>query len=244
MTDIPFFDKIPAGRFLNAWENHSETPELDRIALSPTILSEDGHEIPLRSQVSIRYAHFLYHLVKLFRPDHILEIGMANGISSAFIASAHRIYAKEGQVSAHIIIDPFQSSDWKGAGRALLSRLQLDAHVDIMEDYSVHAISALEKQGRLFDFVFIDGNHSLDYTLADVLLSDLVLRIGGILTMDDSTDFGVKTAVPYLDKYRTNLTRIRFDGPTIHWIREFFNKRRRITVYQKTSRDDRGADGI
>lgn len=244
MTDIPVFDKTLADRFLNAWKAHTETPDLDRIALSPTTLSEDGHEIPLHSQISIRYAHFLYQLVALFRPERVLEIGMANGISSAFIARARRGYAIEGEAQAHIIIDPFQSSAWKGAGRALLRRLELDAHVEIMEDYSIHAVSVLEKQGCLFDFVFIDGNHCLDYTLADVLLCDRVVRIGGILTMDDSTDFGVKTAVPYLDKYRANLTRIRFDTPAVHWIRECFNKRRRITVYQKTSHDGRGADGI
>jgi len=230
-------------RFLDAWTNHAETPELDGIAVSPTATSEDGREIPQRWQLNVRYAHFLYQLVKVLQPARVLEIGMAHGISSAYIAAARRLYAGESPQQAHVIVDPFQTSDWQGAGRALLKRLGLDAGVEIIEDLSVHAVPALEKRGDRFDFVFIDGNHCLDYTLADVLVCDRVLRTGGFLAMDDSRGFGVKFAVPYLDKYRLNLSRIRFDNPAGHRIREWFNRRRRITVYQKNSEDDRGAEG-
>jgi predicted O-methyltransferase YrrM len=240
----PVFDAFLRRDFLLAWGRHNETPELDRIADSPTTFSEDGEEIAQEAQVNVRYAHFVYQLVKLSRPVHVLEIGMANGISSAFIAKARRGYAGECETQSHVIVDPFQASEWKGAGRALLKRLNLETGVEILEDYSYSAVPLLEKQGYAFDFVFIDGNHCMDYTLADVLLADRVLKVGGILTIDDSTDFGVKLAVPYLDRYRTNLTRIRFDGCLSHWLRERFNRRRRVTVYQKNSVDRRGADGV
>jgi len=238
------FDDILKREFLVAWQRHDETPELDRIAESPTTLSKDGYEIPQNAQVSLRYARFVYQLVKLLQPVQILEIGMANGISSAFIAKARRSYARRGEAQSHVIIDPFQSTEWKGAGRALLRRLNLEFGVEILEECSCVAVPLLERKGCLFDFVFIDGNHCMDYTLTDVLMTDRVLRIGGIIAVDDSTDFGVKMAVPYLDKYRGNLTRIRFDGLFSHWLRERFNKRRRVTVYQKNSMDQRGADGI
>jgi predicted O-methyltransferase YrrM len=237
-------DRVLLSDFLVAWERHNETPLLDRIAYSRITVSEDGEEIPQNAQINLRYAHFLYQLVKLCRPVHVLEIGMANGVSSAFIAKARRSYAGEEERQAHIIVDPFQSSEWKGAGRALLGRLGLETGVEIFEGYSYSVVPFLEKRGDVFDFVFIDGNHCMDYTLADVLLADRVLKVGGIITIDDSTDFGVKMAVPYLDKYRLNLTRVRFDGCVSHWIRERFNKRRRVTVYQKNSPDQRGADGI
>lgn len=238
------FETLLERNFLLAWGRHNETPEPDRMAASHTTVSEDGDEIPQNAQVNVRYAHFVYQLVKLFRPVHVLEIGMANGISSAFIAKARQGYAGKAEKQSHVIIDPFQSSEWKGAGRALLRRLNLETGVEILEDYSYSAVPLLEEKGYVFDFVFIDGNHCMDYTLADVLLADRVLKVGGILTIDDSTDFGVKFAVPYLDKYRTNLTRIRFDGRLSHWVRERFNKRRRVTVYQKNSIDQRGADGV
>jgi predicted O-methyltransferase YrrM len=240
----PVSDIFPGRDFLLAWERHDETPELDRISASSITFSENGDEIPQHSQVSLRYAHFVYQMVKLLRPLQVLEIGMANGISSAFIAKARQSYARRGEAQSHVIIDPFQSTQWKGAGKALLKRLNLECGVEILEDYSYSAVPLLERKGCLFDFVFIDGNHCMDYTLADVLVTDRVLRIGGIIAIDDSTDFGVKMAVPYLDKYRCNLTRIRFDGFFSHWLRERFNKRRRVTVYRKKSMDQRGADGI
>ena len=81
-------------------------------------------------------------------------------------------YAQRGEAQSHVMIDPFQPTERKGAGRALLRRLNLE--------------------------------------------------------------FGVKMVLPYLDKYRCNLTRIRFDGVFSHWRRERFNKRRRFTVYKKT----------
>lgn len=102
---------FPRRDFLLAWERHNESSELDRIADSRTTISQDGDEIPQNAQVNVRYAHFVYQLVKLFQPVHVLEIGMANGISSAFIAKARQGYAAEGERQSHVIVDPFQSTE-------------------------------------------------------------------------------------------------------------------------------------
>lgn len=227
---------------LDAWEQGQDTREIDEIASSPTTLSEHGETIPQQAQVNVRYGRFLYHLVRAFRPRRILEIGMANGISSAYMAAAQKRNALSD--CSHVIIDPFQSSDWKGAGRHLLHRINLDEYANIIEDFSIHAIPKLEKKGESFDLAFIDGNHCLDYTLADVLMCDRVLATGGLLALDDSMAYGVKLAIPYLDRHRPNLRRIRFDPPMVHWLREHVFKRRRITLYQKIDIDRRGADGI
>lgn len=229
-------------QFLDSWQNGQETGDLDTVAAAPTTVAEDGSEIPQRAQVNARYGRFLYYLVKQFQPSRILEIGMANGISSAYIAKAQAGYAGEG--ATHTIIDPFQSSDWQGAGRQTLKRLELDRFARVIEDFSIHAVPQLEKAGERFDFAFIDGNHCLDYTLADVLVCDRVLNIGGLIALDDSMAYGVNLAVPYLDQHRHNLKRIRFDSPMAHWLREHVLKRRRITLYQKIAEDTRGADTI
>ena len=237
------FDRPTVRRFIDAWKNHSETPDLDKIASSATTLTEDGAEVPQSWQLNVRYCRFLFQLVKLARPKRVLEIGMANGISSSYIARARSTGTHEPNGSAHVIIDPFQTTDWHGAGRALLHRLNLDSDTDVIEDYSLHAVPELERRGERFDFVFIDGNHCLDYVLSDVLVCDRVLNVGGLMALDDSKGFGVRFAIPYLDRYRTNLQRIRLDGATTHWIRERFNKRRRVTIYRKQSEDERSAVG-
>ncbi len=225
-----------------AWRAPSETQELDAIATSPTTENIRGETIPQEAQVNARYGRLLYHLVKKFRPRRILEIGMANGISSAYMALAQSRHVRGD--CTHVAIDPFQSDDWQGAGLHLLRRLQLDRNLRLIEDFSIHAVPSLEKQGERFDLAFIDGNHCLDYTLADVLICDRVLETGGILALDDSMAYGVKLAVPYLDRHRPNLRRLRFDSPLVHWLREHVFKRRRITLYQKVDDDRRGADGV
>jgi predicted O-methyltransferase YrrM len=227
--------------FLAAWENCRETGLLDDIAQGATTLSGEDEVITLKSQVNARYARFLYVFVKLFQPKRILEVGMANGISSAYMATAQSGYLKKKD--AHVIIDPFQSTQWSRAGIALLRRLNLHENIRVIEAYSYRAVPLLEREGERFDMAFIDGNHCLDYTLTDVLTADRVLEIGGLLLLDDSSAFGVKHAVKYVDKYRHNLKRIMFDNPVFHALREMTNKRRRITVYQKIAEDERGPDG-
>lgn len=239
---MQIFDHPLVGQFLKSWNTCGETKDLDRIAEAQTTLTERGNPVELRCQINARYGRFLYVLVRMFQPLRIIEIGMANGISSAYMAKAQTGYVK--MPNAHRIIDPFQSLQWQNAGRALLKRLGLDHNVSVTEDYSLRAIPELEKNGERFDFAFIDGNHCLDYTLSDLLLADRVLHTGGLIVLDDSTDFGVKRAVRYLDKYRVNLKRIVFDHPLAHIIREVTNRRRRLTVYQKIGEDERGADGI
>lgn len=237
----PFDEKLVT-QFLASWDSCTETEDLDALAVAETTLGEGGSTVALRCQINARYGRFLYVLVRMLQPARILEIGMANGISSAYIAMAQNTYGKTR--NAHIIIDPFQSTQWQNAGKALLKRLDLYHNVTVLEDYSLRAIPELEKQGQTFDFAFIDGNHCLDYTLSDLLLADRVLHTGGLIVLDDSTDFGVKLAVRYLDRYRHNLRRIRFDNAIGHFFREMTNRRRRLTVYQKTGEDQRGADGI
>lgn len=236
------FEKSLAREFLLSWKNCSETQDLDRIAQSKTTFTESGEKVELTSQINFRYGRFLYVLVKMFEPLTLLEVGMANGISSAYMAKAQNSYLQKKD--AHVIIDPFQSSQWFNAGIALLKRLGLYENVKFIEDYSVSAIPQLEKEKYRFDFVFIDGSHCLDHTLTDLVTADRVLNIGGLIVFDDSTDFGVKYAIKYIDRYRYNLRRIKFDINLVHALREMTNKRRRLTVYQKIAADDRGADGI
>jgi len=239
--ELPVFDAAFARQFLAVWRRAEGTDEIDRMANNRTTISEEGQELQMSWGLSPRYGKFLFTLVKMFRPRWILEVGMANGVSSAYIAKAQLSYLQ--QDGAHVIIDPFQSTQWHNAGRAMLERLGLDRNIEVIENYSICVIPSLEKQGQRFDFVFIDGNHCLDYTLADVLASDRVLRIGGLIVLDDSYAFGVRMAVPYLDRYRVNLTRIRFDNWLVHWWREHISGRRSMTVYQKNSEDVRGSAG-
>ncbi|MFC1886640.1 hypothetical protein ACFLZM_06260 [Thermodesulfobacteriota bacterium] len=71
----------------------------------------------------------------------------------------------------------------------------LEFGIEVIEDFSYSDVPILEKKGRSYDFVFIDGNPCMDFILIDVLVTNRVLKVGGILAIDDSTDFAVKFEV-------------------------------------------------
>ena len=103
---MKFLDSHFVREFLRTWKDCVETENLDKIASNSTTLTEDGKKVELKWQVNTRYAKFLYVLVRMFEPEKILEIGMANGISSAYIAKAHNLYARKKYTN--VILDPYQ----------------------------------------------------------------------------------------------------------------------------------------
>lgn len=60
------------------------------------------------------------------------------------------------------------------------------ASVEVMKDYS---LNVLRKLGTLrdgqFDFIFVDGSHKADVAFQDLALSAPLLKVGGLLLIDD-----------------------------------------------------------
>jgi hypothetical protein len=57
-----------------------------------------------------------------------------------------------------------------------------------------------EKEGQ-FDFVFIDGWHTFDHTLIDCFYATRLLRVGGILVIDDVSFPAIKRVVDFFKTY-------------------------------------------
>jgi predicted O-methyltransferase YrrM len=136
---------------------------------------------------------YLYSLVRQLRPSRTVEVGMANGLSSVFIAQALR----DNGVGRHTAIDPFQNSDWHGAGMALVAKAGLADVVDLVELPSHQALPDLERSGVRAEFVFIDGSHLFDYVLTDFLCTDRLLADGGLIAFDDSDWPAVTQVIRY-----------------------------------------------
>lgn len=163
-----------------------------------SVRGRSGKVHKLHSAIDPREGEFLSKIIKN-DPKIIrtLEIGCAYGLSSLHICSA-----TAGRVGAsHTIVDPFQNSDWDGAGTKNLE----DAGIDFFKFVEVKSEFALprlleDNEGR-FDFVFVDGWHTFDHTLLDCFYATRLLRVGGYLAIDDVAFPSVSRVVSFLKNY-------------------------------------------
>jgi hypothetical protein len=105
--------------------------------------------------------------------------------------------------AVHRAIDPFEETRWSGVGLQLVRDLgDNGVRFEWLPDYSIHALSQLIKQGRLVDFVFIDGSHRFDDVIVDFYLADQITRIGGLISLDDNWMLSIQTAANFITSNR------------------------------------------
>lgn len=126
-----------------------------------------------------------------------LEVGCAYGLSSLRICSATR--HRKG--ASHTIIDPFQNVHWDGAGIRNLEKMGIDFFnlIEIKSEFALPQL--LEQHEAQLDFIFIDGWHTFDHTMLDCFYATRLLRIGGVLAIDDVSFPSVRRVVDYLKNY-------------------------------------------
>jgi predicted O-methyltransferase YrrM len=124
-----------------------------------------------------------------------LEIGFACGISAFYILSI--------KTTTLVSIDPFQSTQWNNYGKKLLKEVGFNKRHTFIGKKSFEALPKLlekcKKESDKYDFIFIDGWHTFDYTLIDFFYSNLLLKVNGIIIIDDAIHAGVAKCVKYLD---------------------------------------------
>jgi predicted O-methyltransferase YrrM len=128
-----------------------------------------------------------------------LEVGFAYGFSSVWMMDA-----LAGRADAHhTAIDPFQDTDWGGVGLAQVARLGAQAGFRHVPDFSIFALTALEREGAKFDFVYIDGNHRFDDVLVDFYLCDRLVVPGGLMALDDLWMPSIRSVLSFVMQNRS-----------------------------------------
>lgn len=134
---------------------------------------------PVDAAIAPRFAEALTRQVKACRPKLAVEIGMANGISTLAILAGLEPGARL------ISIDPFQDSNWHGAGRSLVARSDRGASHELRQKPDYLALPALLSEGIQVDFAYIDGMHTFDYVALDAFYIDKLLPVGGVVGFND-----------------------------------------------------------
>ena len=139
-------------------------------------LKADNIPIALRPSFKFMKKRFDGRLVKG------AEIGVERGRNSEIIL-------KELNIEKLYLIDVwdnYKESDitWSLENyRHVLRRFKRDKRVNIIKDYSEHAVNFVEKNS--LDFVYIDANHSYEYVCKDLEIWFTRVKKGGVIAGHD-----------------------------------------------------------
>ncbi len=171
---------------------------IENIYSAGEVVGRSGKSHKLHSAIDRREGEFITALIENDPTiKNTLEVGCAYGLSSLYICSALR--AREG--ARHTIIDPFQNTDWDGVGVKHLEEVGID-FFHLIESRSEFALPRLlENSEGEVDLVLIDGWHTFDQTLLDCYYATRLLRVGGVLVIDDVGFPAVRRVVGFLQNF-------------------------------------------
>ena len=130
--------------------------------------------------VTLTNAKFIHLLVGLYQPKKILEIGMANGYSTCWLADAAESYG--GEVLCYEISEP----GWIAA-RENFKTMGL-------ENITIRQTNALREppaEDETFDLIFVDGQKAHYHEFWE--LAKKHLNPNGLIIFDDVVKFSKKT---------------------------------------------------
>ena len=123
-----------------------------------------------------------------------LEVGFAYGFSTLWMLDALRKHRE----AVHVAIDPFEKSSWRGVGLRQVENIRFEGKFKWIEDFSIHALSDLIRQGEKFDFIYIDGNHRFDDVIVDFYLCDQLALPGTLIVLDDMWMQSIRAASNFI----------------------------------------------
>lgn len=140
----------------------------------------------------------LGRLVRRASPATSLEIGMAYGVSTLYICEALSALAHPAR---HIVVDPFQSTQWRGIGLRNIAQAGFASLVDFHETRSELLLPRLLESATSIQFAFIDGWHTFDQVMVEMYYVNRLLEPGGIVVFDDADRRSVNRAIRYFLNY-------------------------------------------
>lgn len=135
---------------------------------------------------------FLWSFIYALAPKRYLEIGTAQGGSAMVVLNAIKSLGKDFDFRG-VCVDP--QFDFKPEVRD-----ELASHFIFIEEFSSQTVmkKARSSVGSLFDVILVDGDHSYDSALTDMLLAMPFVKPGGYILVDDAGYYQVRDAVNYV----------------------------------------------
>ena len=176
-----------------------DIPVLNRLIQSGIVEDDNGQSHALTSGVDIHYAQALHDLVLREKPQVVVEVGFANGVSTLSILSALEENGGSGRL---ISIDPYQTDHWHRAGVAHVRRAGFAARHQHIEVSDHLALPALLADGTHVDLAYIDGAHTFDHVFLDFFYLDKMLSPGRLMGFNDCIYPAIHRVLRYLHTNR------------------------------------------
>ena len=154
---------------------------LDEMFRTGQTQTPGGDFIDVHSQIERPYAEALHGVVLREGFEDVLEVGFAFGVSSLAILTALDDLGRGSLTS----LDPLQDTDWQDCGVHAVERSGLAGRHTLIRQPDYLAMPALLADARAFDLIYIDGWHTFDYTLLDLFFAGKLLKIGGVIGLND-----------------------------------------------------------
>lgn len=113
-----------------------------------------------------------------------IEIGLGYGISALHVCEGLLANASEA-TARHVAIDPYQATRFSDCGLQFLEEAGVAGLVEHHAEESLIALARFLGEGRTFDLAFVDGNHRFDGVFPDLVYLGRLVRLGGIVFLDD-----------------------------------------------------------
>ena len=144
---------------------------------------------------------FLYQFIKQHNIKKTLEIGLAHGVSAAYILAA------TGAI--HYAIDPFQDSEkYTNSGLENLIKLGLDKKLKFFPEFSAMVLPKLIGRNLHFDMVLMDASHKFDDIFVDFYFIENLLNLNGFILIHDVWSPQVGTLMNWIATNKRNFARI------------------------------------
>lgn len=151
-------------------------------------------------------------IVTTLRPREILELGTGRGLGAFSMAEAARSAGFSARIATVDTLTPDHAQHWpiereghrevlRTSRREIWSRhfsAELRSMITEVTGPTTTVLPRLRREGRRFDFVFIDAGHDLYSVVHDLSFAATLLAPGGFILMDDfapASDYGFATCV-------------------------------------------------
>ena len=121
-------------------------------------------------------------------------------------------------------IDPDQEKKWGNIGIDHLKKMKLIYNHKLIEEKAYLVLPDMINRKKIFDIIFINGYNKLDKITMYMFYSEIIVKVGGYIVINNITNIGINKIIRYVEKNYDTLKKIKMDNKTMAIFMKIKNK--------------------